>query len=140
MCSFTGATWDIPGQFYSSQVMGAVGSVLPGERGCICLPTHPPLSCVHQANWSTMWGRGITTRRAPLYGISSFYTFCCITVQDDGHTECIITGCPNNKAYHYMALNHNDQTAAIIQGSAYNFQDCLKHRLNFQTWMATSGF
>ena len=73
-------------RFYSSQSHECSWRCAAWWGDCICLPTDPPLGWTHQANWSAMWGSGITARRAPLYGSSSFYTFCCITVQDNRHT------------------------------------------------------
>lgn len=96
---FAGASWDIPGPIL--QIAGHVCSwkCAAWWEDCICLPTKPPLSWAHQANWSVMWGSRITARRAPLYGSRSFYTFCCITVKDNQHAACPITECPNNKLF-----------------------------------------
>lgn len=98
--SFAGAAWDIPGPILQFTSHGCSWRCAAWWEDCICLPNDPPLSWTHQANWSAMWGRGITARRAPLYGSSSFYTFCCITVQGNWHTHIHThRGCPNNKLF-----------------------------------------
>ncbi len=98
--SSAGAMRDIPGPILQFTSCACSWRCAAGREERICLPTDPPLSWAHQANWSGMWGSGVTASCAPLYGSSSFYTFCCITVQDNQHKHWV----SKQQAFHSVTL------------------------------------